>query len=179
MQIKVSAGKAGVNSLSLSAVLMVLSVLCVLFLALYNLTDYPLTWYDEGSHLHVPKTLLRFGEYADYSSEGYRYYGPTIGVGPTVLLPVAGVFKIFGAGLAQARLVIVIYLLATIVVFYRLADQLGGRRLAWVAVAARYRSRFSLAAPGPKNTTTYDCHNAKSKPTRMPGTMKTLCGAVR
>lgn len=141
MQIKLSAGKVGVNSLSLSAVLMALSVFGVLFLALYNLTDYPLTWYDEGSHLHVPKTLLRFGEYADYSSEGYRYYGPTIGVGPTVLLPVAGVFTIFGTGLMQARLVIVVYLLATIGVFYRLADQLGGRRLAWVAAALFVTSR--------------------------------------
>jgi hypothetical protein len=107
----------------------------LLFLALYNLTDYPTPWFDEGSHLHVPKTLVRFGVYADYSSEGFRHYGPTIGVGPTVMLPVAAMFQLFGIGLLQARLVMVLYLLAAIFVFYRLAHGLGGVRLAWAATA--------------------------------------------
>ena len=53
------------------AVALALAVL--LFLSVYNLADYPLTWFDEGSHLHVPKTLVQFGVYADYSSEGFRY----------------------------------------------------------------------------------------------------------
>jgi len=141
MQINVRADKAGINSLSLTTALLAFSVVCVLFLALYNLTEYPLTWFDEGSHLHVPKTLVRFGEYADYSSEGFRYYGPTIGVGPTVMLPIAGMFALFGIGLMQARLVIVFYLLAAIVAFYLLATQLGSRRLAWVAVALFVTSR--------------------------------------
>ena len=30
---------------------------CALLL-LYNLTDYPKTWFDEGSHLHVPKAFV-------------------------------------------------------------------------------------------------------------------------
>lgn len=118
-----------------------IAVAAVLFLALYNLTDYPLTWFDEGSHLHVPKALVRFGVYADYSSEGFRYYGPTVGVGPTVMLPIAAAFKLFGIGLLQARLVMVLYLLAAIYAFYRLAVVLGGHRLAWVATALLVTSR--------------------------------------
>jgi len=113
----------------------------VVFLAAWHLVDYPLTWYDEGSHLHVPKTLVLHGVYADQSSEGFRYYGPTIGVGPTVLLPIAGVFKVAGIGLLQARVVMVVYLLAAIAVFWRLAGWLGGRRLAWVATALFVSSR--------------------------------------
>jgi hypothetical protein len=113
----------------------------VVFLAFYNLTDYPTTWFDEGSHLHVPKTLVRFGTYADYSSEGFRYYGPTVGVGPTVMLPIAAAFQIFGIGLLQARLVMVLYFLAAIYAFYRLAHVLGGDRLAWVATALLVASR--------------------------------------
>lgn len=128
------------NSLQQLMVMIVLGAF-VLFLAVFNLTNYPVTWFDEGSHLHVPKTLLRFGVYADYSSEGFRYYGPTVGVGPTVMLPIAAVFKLFGVGLLQARLVIVLYLLATIYVFYRLAAILGGQRLAWVATALLITSR--------------------------------------
>jgi 4-amino-4-deoxy-L-arabinose transferase-like glycosyltransferase len=113
----------------------------VLFLALYNLTDYPLTWFDEGSHLHVPKTLVRFGVYADYSSEGFRHYGPTLGIGPTVVLPIAAVFRLFGIGLLQARLVMALYLLATVYAFYRLARTLSGRRFAWVATGLLVTSR--------------------------------------
>jgi 4-amino-4-deoxy-L-arabinose transferase-like glycosyltransferase len=110
-------------------------------MVLINLTDYPLTWFDEGSHLHVPKTLVRFGVYADYSSEGFRYYGPTIGVGPTVMLPIAGTFKVFGIGLMQARLVVALYLLAALFVFYRLARHWGGPGFAWLAIALLISSR--------------------------------------
>jgi len=117
------------------------AAILVVFLAAWRLVDYPLTWYDEGSHLHVPKTLVLHGVYADYSSEGFRYYGPTIGVGPTVLLPIAAMFKVAGIGLVQARLVMVIYLLAAILMFWRLAGWLGGRRFAWVATGLLISSR--------------------------------------
>ena len=118
-----------------------IALAAVLFLALYHLSDYPLTWFDEGSHLHVPKALVKFGEYADYSSEGFRYYGPTNGVGPTLLLPIAGVFKLFDVGLLQARLVVVVYLLAALYLFFRLADHLEGKWLAWVALGLLVASR--------------------------------------
>jgi len=117
------------------------AIALLLFLSLHNLTNYPVTWFDEGSHLHVPKALVRFGVYADYSSEGFRYDGPIMSVGPTVMLPIAAFFKLFGIGLLQARLVMVLYLLAAIYAFYRLALVLGGRRLAWVATALLVTSR--------------------------------------
>jgi 4-amino-4-deoxy-L-arabinose transferase-like glycosyltransferase len=123
------------------SIVAIIAIVVVIFLALYNLRDWPPTWYDEGSHLHVPKTLVRFGVYADYSSEGFRYYGPTVGVGPTVMLPIAAVFRLFGIGFLQARLVMALYLLATVYVFYRLARELGGQRLAWVAAALLITSR--------------------------------------
>jgi 4-amino-4-deoxy-L-arabinose transferase-like glycosyltransferase len=121
--------------------LTVTAVGLVAFLAFYHLAEFPLTWFDEGSHLHVPKTLVRFGAYADYSSEGFRFYGPTVGVGPTVMLPIAAIFRLFGIGLLQARVVMALYLLAAIYAFYRLALLLGGRRLAWVATALLIASR--------------------------------------
>ncbi len=122
-------------SFVLQIVAVCLAIAVFLFLALYNLTEYPVIWFDEGSHLHVPKTLVRFGVYADYSSEGFRYYGPTMGVGPTVMLPIAAAFKLFGIGLLQARLVMVLYLLAAVYAFYRLVRVLGDRWLAWTATA--------------------------------------------
>ncbi|WP_352427946.1 glycosyltransferase family 39 protein [Thermoflexus sp.] len=90
-------------------------------LALYRLTIYPPTWFDEGSHLHVPKALVRWGVYADYSSEGFRFHGPILGVGPTVLLPIAGAFRIFGVGLWSARWVMAMFLLVTVCLFAAVA----------------------------------------------------------
>jgi 4-amino-4-deoxy-L-arabinose transferase-like glycosyltransferase len=119
----------------------IIAAVVVLFLATYNLTAYPPTWYDEASILHVPKTLVRFGVYADYSSEGFRHYGPTVSVGPTVMLPVAGAFWLFGIGLLQARLVMALYLMATVYVFHRLSDVLGGRRFALAATILLVASR--------------------------------------
>lgn len=114
--------------------LWVLGLLIVFFLVFYNLTRFPAPWFDEGSHLHVPKTLVKYGVYADISSEGFRYYGPTIGVGPTVMLPIAAIFEVFGIGLLQARLVMTFYLLAAAYVFYRLAVHLSTKT--WVAAIA-------------------------------------------
>lgn len=128
--------RLGRNTLAITA-----AVVVTLFIALYNLSAYPTTWFDEGSHLHVPKTLVRFGVYADYSSDGFRYFGPTIGVGPTVMLPIAGMFQLFGIDLWQARFVIALYLVATIGMLYILAWQLGGHRLAIVTIFLLVASR--------------------------------------
>lgn len=106
----------------------------VAFLAFYQLDDYPTTWFDEGSHLHVPETLVRYGVYADRSSDGFRYFGPTLGVGPTVMLPIAGVFKLFGIGLVQGRLVIALYLIAALYLLWRLASAVNDRGFAGLAL---------------------------------------------
>lgn len=128
------------------SIVMIIAVSVVTFLALYNLTDYPATWFDEGFTLQVPKTLVRFGVYAIYTSEGFYYHG--ISGGPTVILPIAAAFWLFGIGLLQARLVMALYLLATVYVFYRLARELGGRRLAWVATALLVVSPAALVQYG-------------------------------
>jgi len=108
--------------------------LLALFLATYNLERYPTTWFDEGSHLHVPKALVQFGVYADVSAEGFRYFGPTTGVGPTVLLPIAAVFSVAGVGLVQARLVMVAYLLLALIGVALATRRLHGGRVALLAV---------------------------------------------
>lgn len=114
----------------------------VLF-ATVNLTRWPVPWFDEGIHLHVPKALVRFGAYADYSSDGLRHFGPTLAVGPTVMLPVAGVFQLFGVGLLQARLVMVAFLLACLLLFHALGRRLGGRVVGLVSAV------LLLSSPGP------------------------------
>lgn len=126
---------SGRNARSLWVALAVAGVIVLLALIFFNLGRWPATWFDEGSHLHVPKTLVQEGVYADRSSEGYRYFGPTLGVGPTVMLPIALAFRIAGIGLLQARIVMALYLVATLAVFFVLGWRLGGTRLAVIAVA--------------------------------------------
>jgi 4-amino-4-deoxy-L-arabinose transferase-like glycosyltransferase len=119
-----------------------LAAALLVFLATYNLETYPKTWFDEGSHLHVPKALVQAGVYADRSAEGFRYYGPTTGVGPTVLLPIALAFKLAGIGLLQARLVMAVYLLAAIALVAEAARRRYGLPTACLAAA------LLITAPG-------------------------------
>jgi 4-amino-4-deoxy-L-arabinose transferase-like glycosyltransferase len=107
-----------------------------------HLGDVPRTWFDEGSHLHVPKTLVQTGHYADRSSEGFRAFGPTIGVGPTVMLPITAVFKVVDMSLLTARMVIAVYALVALAAFAALTYRLAGRRVALLATI------LLLAAPG-------------------------------
>jgi hypothetical protein len=122
---------------------LILVLILVLFVAIsfMNLTKFPQIWYDEGSHLHVPKTLIKYGEYADISSEGFRYYGPTQGIGPTVVIPIAFSFKLFGIGLLQARVVMVLYMIATIFAFSKLARQFGNITFVVIALLLVISSR--------------------------------------
>ena len=117
------------------------AVLAVAALALVNLEAYPATWFDEGQYMHVPKALLQHGVYADWSADGPRYYGPTTAAGPTVLLPIAGAFALFGSGLLQARLVMAGYLLACVALTYLLSARIYTRAVALLATALLISSR--------------------------------------
>lgn len=118
-----------------------LGLACVLALALINLESYPATWFDEGQYLHVPKALLQHGVYADWSSDGPRYFGPTTATGPTVLLPIALMFQVAGIGLTQARLVMAVYLLACLALCYLVARRIHTPTIALLATALLLSSR--------------------------------------
>ncbi|NOK57354.1 MAG: phospholipid carrier-dependent glycosyltransferase [Chloroflexi bacterium AL-W] len=117
---------------------LLLATCLVLFL---NLPYAPRTWFDEGSHLHVPKTLVQHGVYADISSEGFRYYGPTVGVGPTVMLPIALMFNLFDVGITQGRLVIVLYALVALASLYALGQKLHGHVAGLLVLTLLFASR--------------------------------------
>ena len=93
-------------------------------LAILNLRNNPRSWMDEGSTLLLARTLAENGIYAIRNSDGYLTFGAVQSVGPTVILPIALSFKIFGVGLVQGRLVMAFYLIMTVFVFYKLASKL-------------------------------------------------------
>jgi hypothetical protein len=101
------------------------AVALILFVMLYRLDQYPSPWYDEGAFLKVAKNLALNGVYADYSSEGNRYLGPVVSTGPTVLLPIAAMFRLVGVNVVGARLLMVVYSLLLLWLLYRLSRRVG------------------------------------------------------
>jgi len=116
-------------------------IVALMFSTFYNLEYNPGTWHDEGAALSVSKTLAEDGVYGIRTSEGYQYFGPIQSVGPTVLIPVALNYKIWGVGLLQGRIVAAGYLLVTTLLFFGVAYSLFGSRVAWVAVVLLFGSR--------------------------------------
>jgi 4-amino-4-deoxy-L-arabinose transferase-like glycosyltransferase len=110
-------------------------------LMFYNLELNPRPWHDEGASLILARTLAEDGVYAMCNSDGYQTFGPVQSVGPTVIVPVALVYRWFGVGLLQGRVVVALYALAALFLFY-----LAGRKLfdGWTAILGLF---FLLAAP--------------------------------
>ncbi|HEX5167297.1 MAG TPA: hypothetical protein VFV93_17955, partial [Thermomicrobiales bacterium] len=106
-QRRLSVAVAGLNlDLAVAGV-----VLLMLLLGFIRLDRYPAPWFDEGIHLQVAKNLVADGTYAARSADGTLDYAPAIGVGPTLLLPVAAAQQLFGTSLEASRTVPVLYLL--------------------------------------------------------------------
>jgi len=88
-----------------------------LILASRSLLHQPLT-FDEGWDLQAARNLALHGVYA---SQGTMWGGvnkifdPYVSTGPSVLFPIALVFKLFGVGVIQARLVIMAFYVAVMV----------------------------------------------------------------
>ena len=116
-------------------VVLILTILLLAFLLLYRLDVYPTPWHDEANYLKVAKNYALHGIYADFSSEGYRYTGPVISTGPTVILPVAVLFRLSGASsIPLARLLIVVCSALALIALYGLGAVLHDGRLAFLTL---------------------------------------------
>ncbi len=116
------------NRIYFFALMIIVSVLLTI-----NLASWPVTWYDEGVHLQAAKNFSLLDQYGLQSTEGFRTFDPLINVGPTVILPIAMLFKVFGIGLFQARMVVVIYSLVTVMLFYSLSALIFDKKTAFTA----------------------------------------------
>ncbi|MBI3243365.1 MAG: glycosyltransferase family 39 protein [Chloroflexi bacterium] len=105
-----------------------------LWLMLFRQTLYPHPWFDEGLNISTAAMLARDGVYALPDSAGLRLIDPAIQTGPTVLGATALIFKLFGTGLLQARLVMLPFTALAIVSIALLARRLGGNKAAALAV---------------------------------------------
>ncbi len=122
-----------------TATLLVLALLPGVFLTTYRLDHWPTPGPDESHHLNVSHTIFQRGFYATQAAERSPYYSPSAGmdirvegaeqapgdarffkwfdsfdsVGPTVLLPIAGLWRAQdGHSFGSGRLVLAAYYLA-------------------------------------------------------------------
>lgn len=97
---------------------------------LIHLSEYPIPWYDEGLATQAASTYQVYSVYGTYTVRGFNPFDPALTTGPTILLPVAWLFHLFGPGMFQARVVPAIYTILAVFLLYNLNDRTYGRRVA-------------------------------------------------
>ena len=114
-----------------------------LFFFYRELGTFPAAWADDSLFMIVSKRLA-MGQGYSLPVLGESWHFPFIlGVGPTVLLPVAFFIKLFGFSVAVARISMTIYLIAAAVLTYLFTDHYIGRREArWASALLITLSAF-------------------------------------
>lgn len=108
----------------------------LLFVNLYSfstLTTKPAFWYDEGINVELARNFADFGE-LDLAIAPNTFSGKGATVGSTgypITVPLAGFFKLFGFGLEQARVYMLLWMSALIVVFFFVTKKLWGTGVAY------------------------------------------------
>jgi 4-amino-4-deoxy-L-arabinose transferase-like glycosyltransferase len=117
-----------------SVTLPLAAAVVVAALGFWHLDRVPGTWFDEGSYLLVAQSLAEGGPYAAPGADGTLDYAPIIGVGPTLLGPVALLMALAGDNLQVARSVPVVFMALTTALFAGVAQGLFGRRAALLSL---------------------------------------------
>jgi len=99
-------------------------------LLLINLNSRPYLWFDEGYKLNGAYTLAVHGVYGTLTSNGFLEFDPGTSSGPVDMGLTALVYRLFGAGILQARLVSVAFALTMVLAFYAIARRSYARSIA-------------------------------------------------
>lgn len=84
--------------------------------------------FDEFQHLQEPKNFVTFNLFATYYDGTFRVLDPLISVGPTLLLPIGVLFKIFGVNFFIARIYMGLIFLFYVLLFLYISNKLWGQR---------------------------------------------------
>ena len=116
----------------LTKLLRVLFVVFLLGVFIYQLDTSPPLWFDEGWTLNTAKNWVEHGHYGQFLNGAPRSAGLS-GHFP-VVASVALSFKLFGVGVWQGRLPIVLYTLGAFVFIYILASRLFDHTVALITI---------------------------------------------
>ncbi len=103
----------------------------LLFVALYSvptLTTKPAYWYDEAINVELAHNFSDFGKLdLVIAPNTFSGQGATVGsTGYPVTVPLAGFFRVFGFGLTQARVYMLLWMSALVIFFFYIAKKLWG-----------------------------------------------------
>lgn len=98
-----------------------------------NLDRYPAPWFDEGLNIGAAASLASRGLYALPEFGGPIVMDVRIQTGPTVIVPIAALFRVLGHELLYARLVIAVFGLLAVLLYWRVATRVFGERTALAA----------------------------------------------
>ncbi len=116
-----------------SALLGVVFVVFMSFLAFYNLTGYPeFQALDEGFRLYFVKHAITYGRWAILTQDGFQAYWRD-STGPVVLLPIMAMFALFEPSLALARSIMGFMLVVSVLLVYGSMRYWYGTRVALLA----------------------------------------------
>jgi 4-amino-4-deoxy-L-arabinose transferase-like glycosyltransferase len=113
-------------------VLLSIATLAFVGLSGVEITRFPLPWWDEGWTLSVAKNWVTSGHYGHTINGALT--GPTLSAHLPVVAIVAASFMLFGIGLAQARMAIVVCAALQLVSMYLLTRRLSSRNAAILAM---------------------------------------------
>lgn len=117
-------------------IIIVLTVVLGIFLILFRFTDTPMVWVDEGLFTATARSLAENGVLG--LQLGPNNFFPMnnflLSVSYAVIFPVALCLKIFGIGIWQARLTMVIYMFVLALGFYLFAEKKYNFRTAILSV---------------------------------------------
>lgn len=109
----------------------------VILFSLSHLTTMPKLWFDEGLNIEIAHNFLLFQK-LDISTAPNEFSGLPYVVGTNgypLTIPLAGFFGIFGFGLTQARVYMILWLMAVIISVYFFQKKFFGNKMAIITVA--------------------------------------------
>jgi dolichol-phosphate mannosyltransferase len=105
------------------------------FAATYKITESPSVWYDEGIYMQLASNIAHQGVSGLRVSPSEVIKVPQLTVGYPLTGPLALVFKIWGDGVLQARLLMVLFILLFVASSYALVRRISGSMMALWALA--------------------------------------------
>ena len=119
-----------------------LACLILFIAATYHLRESPAIWYDEGYYTQAAMNLSEIGHQALQLAPGRYISTAFVTVGYPLIYPVSVFYHLFGAGVAEGRAVMVLFIFGFAAVSYALVRKLfGGWTAAWTLL---YLSSFPM-----------------------------------
>ncbi len=116
----------------------------ITFLLVFRLETVPRLWLDEGWIMTVARNLVEVGHYGRLMN-GVPYPETIINIGIPVIAPISLSFFLFGVGILQARITIVLFTLVALFVFYKLVVTLYNSKIAIASLLVILILPFNLA----------------------------------